>query len=421
VEREGVIRGLESAWKRKDGTTIYIRESAKCVRDENGRVLYYEGTVEDISERIQAEDKVRQKINQLTALRKIDTTIASSTDLQLCLNTILNETKRLLEVDATDILLFDPHMYRLEFAAGLGFYTRNVEKISMRLGESLAGKAALDQKRLEMHRINDKEKNRLSHLKGEKITCYHAVPLIVKGKIKGVLEVYLRKHAQHTPEWGDFLETLAGQAAIAIDNSQMFDGLQQSNFEMTMAYDQVIEGWAQALDLREKETGNHAKRVTEMTVKLASAMGFKDKDLLHIRYGALLHDIGKMGVPDHILLKPGKLTESEWAVVRQHPQYAYNLLNQIPYLQPSLDIPYAHHEKWDGSGYPLGLEGENIPFQARIFAVVDVYDALISDKPYRNKWPKQKALDYIEDQSGKHFDPDVVKVFLREFRSELLR
>jgi HD-GYP domain-containing protein (c-di-GMP phosphodiesterase class II) len=140
----------------------------------------------------------------------------------------------------------------------------------------------------------------------------------------------------------------------------------------------------------------------------------------YIRYGALLHDIGKMGAPDHILLKPSKLTEFEWEVGRQHPQYAYDLLNQISYLRPALDIPYAHHQKWDGSGYPLGLAGEDIPLQARIFALVAVFDALTSDRPYRNTWKKQKALDYIEDQSGKHFDPDVVKIFLREFRFELL-
>jgi len=143
-------------------------------------------------------------------------------------------------------------------------------------------------------------------------------------------------------------------------------------------------------------------------------MGFQEKDLLYIRYGALLHDIGKMGIPDQILLKPGKLTDEEWEKVQQHPVVAFDLLKKISYLRPALDIPYAHHEKWDGSGYPRSLAGEDIPLPARIFAIANVYEALISDRPYRKRWSKRKALEYIKGQSGKHFDPNVVEVFLRE-------
>jgi putative nucleotidyltransferase with HDIG domain len=182
---------------------------------------------------------------------------------------------------------------------------------------------------------------------------------------------------------------------------------------LTHAYDATIEGWSHAMDLRDKETEGHTLRVTDLTLRLARAMGASPAELVHIRRGALLHDIGKMGVPDRILLKPDKLTEEEWEIMRKHPTFALEMLELIHYLKPALNIPYSHHERWDGSGYPRGLAGREIPLEARIFAVVDVWDAVTSDRPYRPAWSKEKALNYIEEQSGKQFDPDVVYVFLR--------
>jgi putative nucleotidyltransferase with HDIG domain len=246
----------------------------------------------------------------------------------------------------------------------------------------------------------------------EGFTCYTAMPLISKGKILGVLEVFEREHQKHDRDWLDFFNALAGQAAIAIDNARLLQGLQRSNTELILAYDATIEGWSRAMDLRDKETEGHTQRVTTLTLKLARAMGIREADVLHIQRGALLHDIGKLGVPDNILLKSGKLTEEEWEIMRQHPTYAFNMLFPIVYLKPALDIPYCHHEKWDGTGYPQGLQGEQIPLAARIFAVADVWDALTSDRPYRNAWPKEQASEYIREQAGKHFDPQAVKAFL---------
>ena len=244
------------------------------------------------------------------------------------------------------------------------------------------------------------------------------MPLIAKGEVKGVLEVFNRTLLPRSPEWLDFLETLAGQAAITIDQTQLFDNLQRANFELITAYDATIEGWARAMDLRDKETENHTRRVTEVTITLAKALGIKDNEILHIRRGALLHDIGKIGVPDNILLKEGKLTEKERDLMRQHPLFAYEMLHPINYLQQSLDIPYCHHEKWDGTGYPRGLKGEQIPLAARIFAVADVWDAVTSERPYRKGWTKQKAIKYIREQSGKHFEPRIVDAFLKMFGNE---
>nr|MBC8509283.1 HD-GYP domain-containing protein [Chloroflexota bacterium] len=184
------------------------------------------------------------------------------------------------------------------------------------------------------------------------------------------------------------------------------------NTEITIAYDTTLEGWSRALEMRDMETDGHSQRVTEMTMQLAQAMGMSKKELAHVRRGALLHDIGKMGVPDSILHKPGPLTDKEWEIMRQHPVYAYNFLSSIGYLRPALDIPYYHHEKWDGTGYPFGLDGEKIPSPARIFAVVDVWDALSSERPYRDAWPKEEIITHIQEQAGKHFDPRVVEAFL---------
>ena len=183
-----------------------------------------------------------------------------------------------------------------------------------------------------------------------------------------------------------------------------------------MAYDETIEGWSHALDLRDRETEGHTQRVTEMTLKLSRAMGVNEEELIHIRRGALLHDIGKMGVPDRILLKPDRLNDEEWEIMLQHPTFAYDMLQHIAYLRPALDIPYCHHEKWDGSGYPHRLSGEEIPLAARIFAVIDVWDALCSDRPYRPGWPREKVLEYIVALKGIHFDPKVVDVFMQLIR-----
>jgi putative two-component system response regulator len=187
--------------------------------------------------------------------------------------------------------------------------------------------------------------------------------------------------------------------------------LEQAHLQLLAAYDATIEGWSRAMDLRDKETEGHTQRVTVLSEKLAKLAGISEEEIIFVRRGALLHDIGKLGVPDSILLKSDKLTGEEWDIMRRHPQYAHDMIYPIEYLRPALDIPFCHHEKWDGSGYPRGLKGEEIPLTARIFAVVDVWDALTSDRPYRPAWDKQKTQNYINEQSGKHFDPYIVELF----------
>jgi putative nucleotidyltransferase with HDIG domain/PAS domain S-box-containing protein len=194
-------------------------------------------------------------------------------------------------------------------------------------------------------------------------------------------------------------------------NSELEDRVRARTWDLAQAYDTTLEGWARALELRDKETEGHSRRVTEVTIKVARAMNITEEDIVHIRRGAILHDIGKMSVPDEILHKPGKLTDEEREIIKGHPETAYTLLSPIPFLKKALEIPYSHHEKWDGSGYPQGLKGEEIPLAARIFAVADVWDALGSDRCYNQAWSREKIISHLAEQSGKHFDPVIVNMF----------
>ena len=395
----------------RDGRVVWLRDRARLQHDADGRPLLWQGFMVDISDKKQSEARIKHQIERLKALRTIDMFIASGADLRLTLQTILRQAVSQLGVDAADILLLNPSMHVLEYYEGLGFRTREIEQTNLRVGESFAGRAALQREIVSVENLSAHDDHPLFVLEG--FVEYRGIPLIAKGEVKGVLEALNRSTLETGAEWTDFFESLAGQAALAIDNASLFDSLQRSNIELSMAYETTLEGWSAALDLRDKETEGHTQRVTELTLKLGGAMGVSEKERVHIRRGALLHDIGKMGIPDRILLKPDVLTGEEWEIMRQHPVYAYNLLSKIDHLRPALDIPYCHHERWDGSGYPRGLKAEAIPLSARIFAVVDVWDALCSDRPYRPAWSREQALDYIKSLSGVHFDPKVIEAFLK--------
>ena len=305
----------------------------------------------DITERKKAEEQTQLQIQRLKALRAIDVAISSSFNLNLTLNILLDQVTTQLNVDATAILLFDSIARGLEYGASRGFRTSAIREAKVRLGEGYAGKAVLERHMIHVSNLAKKGDELpqafLQMIREEGFIEYYCVPLIVKGEAKGVLEIFHRSVLAADHEWMDFLETLAGQAAIAIEDSTLFENLQRSNQELFQAYDATIEGWSHALDLRDRETEGHTLRVTEMSSDLARHFGFADEQLIYVRWGALLHDIGKMGVPDSILLKPDKLTEEEWEIMKRHPTFAFEMLSPISYLKSSIDIPYSHHEKWD--------------------------------------------------------------------------
>lgn len=364
--------------------------------------------------RMQLHEQTRSQFQRLSALHQIDLAITGSLDLGSTLQVLLDQVISQLGVDAACVLVFNPHEQTFEFAASRGFTTDALRYTRLRFGEGYAGRAALDQQTIYIPDLKTRRTDflRSPSLAAEGFITYFAVPLVVKSQTKGVLEVFHRSLLEHDTEWLNFLEALGSQAAIAIENASLFNNLQRSNIEQNLAYNSTLEGWSRALDLRDRETEGHSQRVAEITLRLARAMSVEEADLVHIRRGALLHDIGKLGIPDHILLKPGPLDEEEREIIQKHSAIAFEMLAPIAYLRPALDIPYCHHEKWDGTGYPRGLKGEQIPLAARIFAVVDVWDALISDRPYRKGWTREKARDYLLEQAGAYFDPQAVAAFL---------
>ncbi|MEA2574059.1 MAG: hypothetical protein QOH93_1357 [Chloroflexia bacterium] len=401
----------ERMYRRKDGALVPVEVSTNVIYHAGRHVICI--SVHDMTERKRHEERIQRQLERVAALRSIDTAITASLDLRITLSIILDQVTAQLKVDAADVMLLNSRTQMLEYGSGRGFRTGAIAHSQLRLGEGYAGKAALQRHVFRIDNLSDAgDLARGPLIVGEDFLSYFAVPLLAKGQIKGVLEIFHRASLNPESEWLDFLETLAGQAAIAIDNATMFDDLQQSNLELALAYDVTLEGWSRALDLRDKETEGHTQRVTEMTSRLARFMGVPESELAHIRRGSLLHDIGKLGIPDSVLLKPGPLSDEEWKIMRLHPVYAYQWLSSIEFLRPALDIPYCHHEKWDGTGYPRGLKGEQIPMSARIFAIVDVWDALRSDRPYRPAWSEEKVQEHLRELSGTHFDPEVVAAFL---------
>ena len=365
-------------------------------------------------QRMRLYEKNQKDAKYFASLHSVDLLINASDDLPNLLNTILDYMRELLNIDAAAILLYNSDTLTLEYFAGKGFRSRNIEKSQLKIGEGAAGTAALNQQTVIVNNLRTAgpEYARSDLLKQEEFIAYFGIPLISNNKIIGVLDVFHRSSLNPDSELINFIESFASQAAIAIEKSTLFNNLQHTNFELLQAYDKTIEGWSRAMDLRDHETEGHTQRVSEITVRLAQASGLSEKEIVHIRRGALLHDMGKVGIPDGILLKPGPLTDEEWVIMRKHPQYAFDMLAPVEFLKEALDIPYCHHEKWDGSGYPRGLKGEEIPISARLFAIIDVWDALSSDRPYRKAWSKEKVTAHIMSLSGTHFEPKIVELFL---------
>ena len=403
---------IELSSLRKDGKEFPVELSISAMKiKERWHAI---GIIKDITDRKRSEERISMQLQRLSTLREIDKVITSTLDRHVSLDMFLEKALTQLKVDAADVLLFDQQMQELEYIAARGFHKFVPQHQHIRLGEGVVGRIATERRiRCIPNLVEVKEEwTRKELITDDSFTAYCGIPLIAKGQLKGVFEVFHHAPFSDDPEWMNYLETLAGQAAIAIDNTTLFEDLQRSNADIIQAYDDTIEGWSRALDMRDKETEGHCRRVTDMTVMVARAMNIPKEHLIHIRRGALLHDIGKVGIPDNILQKPGPLTEEEWVIMRKHPVNAYELLSPVAYLRPAMDIPYCHHEKWDGTGYPRGLKGEQIPIAARIFAVVDIFEALYSIRVYKPAWPKERVLSHIRSLAGTHLDPKVVDVFL---------
>lgn len=379
--------------------------------DDERLMMTIAGQMANAIERFRLFQAESNRRREAETLIEAISALSTSLELERVLEIILDSLEKVVPFDSASIFLLEGDHLRIMLARGLPNADEIISQTfpaddplfseTLRNGHLLILEDASQDPRF-------RQWGGTSYVRG-----WMAVPLIARGEVIGYITLDSRKPAAYSKEQAKLARAFVNQAAIAIQNARLFEGIQKSLRELNEAYETTIEGWSRALDLRDRETEGHTLRVTALTLKLAEAMGFSEEERVHIRRGALLHDMGKLAVPDRILLKPDRLTDDEWEVMRLHPLYAYDMLAPIEYLRPALDIPYAHHERWDGSGYPRGLKGEEIPLVARIFAVVDVWDALTSNRPYRPAWNQQATLEYIKKNAGTLFDPQVVEIFLK--------
>jgi len=366
--------------------------------------------------RAQHYRELRKALHRLDSLRQIDMAILSQGVSAGAMETLARKTREHMRADAVAVWIYWPGDGLLRLVAAQGFAYPLAPGTPCRIGQGMPGYIAENG----MPEILDNgislywlTQNASETESSETFSAYVGFPLQTNGALQGVLEIYWREPHRLSQEETQFLEVLCQQGAIALEKARILRELNLVNQQLEQAYDQTLEGLIYLLELRDDETEGHSRRVAEFTLRIAREMGFDEEQLTHLWRGALLHDIGKVGIPDAILLKKGPLDAEEWAVMKRHPLMAYEMLSKIPFLRPALDIPHCHHERWDGSGYPRGLKGKQIPLAARIFAVVDVWDALLSARPYRPPWEREQVRDYIREQAGKLFDPEVVEVFLR--------
>jgi PAS domain S-box-containing protein len=371
----------------------------------------------DATERKIAEQKLLQQMEFQVALREIQHVISGTIDMTVSLNLLVTRTRHLLKVDAVAILLANPLQHTLEYKFGSGFSSYQMPNVPIRFGQYYAGKIAINQKSIRATDASQME--HIDELTRESFVMYMGLPLISKGKLVGVMEVFHRTACERDENWMTHLETLAGQAALAIENAQTMEKLQRAILDASHSYDVVLENIAHAVDARKDRQAQHTQSVLKLTLQLAQAVNYPNSQIADLRRGVLLHDIGNLCVPDAILFKTEPLTADEYQAIYQHPRIAYEMFANVTFLRHALDVAYCHHEKWDGSGYPRGLMKQTIPLSARMCALADVWDALTSDRPYRPAWKKEEAIRYIQEQSGKHFDPTLVPAFLAIVRNSL--
>ena len=319
-----------------------------------------------------------------------------------------------VQADGITALSYHQPSQRFDLLSTYRLDARTIAKLRMYFETGLAGKAAKERKPIwiEDMQAADSAFRPMSPLAEEGFRSYLNLPLIGHNDFLGVLEVVWRTPQDMQSCNVDFLERMAEQISFTMERTSIVKDLRYRNKELALAYNAMIEGLSRALELRDLETEGHTRRVSILMMRFVEHMQIPSDQWDAIRQGALLHDIGKLGIPDAILLKPGSLTQQERKVMQQHAVYGYNILAPIINLRQTLDIALYHHERWDGSGYPYGLKGGQIPLVARLFAVVDVFDALTSDRPYRSAWSHLQAIEYLKEQEGQQFDPQVVELFL---------
>jgi PAS domain S-box-containing protein len=401
--------------RKKNGDLYWESASISPIIDDRGRVTHYVAVKEDITQRVNADlelaalnERATKRLEYLQAAHRIELSIRKATELSELIPVILSEFGQALDMDATTLWT------RPDAMAEYGVVSHQ-QRPDFEIVDCVG-----DYRRRMVNEAGIKLRPRFVHgddcqvlsLSGQ-VQGYGILPLVAHGQVVAILEFQAARLITPDDEWWNCLEMIGTVCALALHNAKLFDEVRGARDEVVGAYDATLEGWSRALDLRDRETEGHSQRVTAASVALARRLGMSDEAVIHIRRGALLHDVGKLGVPDRILGKAGPLDPAEWQIMKMHPVYAYDWLSRIPFLEPALDIPRDHHEHWDGHGYPRGLKGNEIPLAARLFTIIDVWDALTHDRPYRSAWPQEKARAYLLDEAGKLVDARLLGIFLQ--------
>lgn len=399
VQADGRVIGLLALLS--DQTDYFSTSTIAWIQALTDTLSYSVIQVENQTRKIQAE----YSINRI---------LQSSLNFRETFKAISDVLSELVEADACIVLKYNPASRQFDLLATQGLDARALAKIHLYIENGLTRQVVGKRRSIQVENmtLSEDNENHINLFSQEGFQAHITIPLINQRDLLGVLEVFWRE-TQYADTWKlEALQMIGEAITFAMEHTTVMEDLKRRNDELTTTYTATIEGLSRALELRDLETEGHTRRVSALTVRLAGHMQIPPDQCASIQQGALLHDMGKLGIPDAILLKPGSLTPQEWKVMQQHPLYAYNILAPIISLRQALDIPLYHHERWDGSGYPYGLKGEQIPLSARLFAVVDVYDALTSDRPYRSAWPRSQAVEYLREQAGQQFDPQVVAHFL---------
>ena len=399
VLKDGRVIGLLALVS--DQTDYFSATTIAWIQALTGILSYSVLQTENQTKKIQAEFSINRILQ-------------SSLNLRDTLQAIFEILSELVEIDGAIILKYNAASQQFDLLSSHGLNGRALAKVHLYIESGLTKRVVRERSFVEVEDLLDAgpTENYINLLSQEGFHAHTTTPLINHRDLLGVLEIFWHE-TQHVDAWKlEILQMVGESITFAMEHSIVVEDLKRRNNEFSSTYTATIAGLSRALELRDLETEGHTRRVSALTLRLAEHMQIPPDQRASIQQGALLHDIGKLGIPDAILLKPGSLTPQEWKVMQQHPLYAYNILAPIINLRQALDIPLYHHEHWDGSGYPYGLKGEQIPLSARLFAVVDVYDALTSDRPYRSAWTRSQAIEYLQEQVGQLFDPQVVAYFL---------
>ncbi len=380
----------------------------------------------DITKQKKAEERIEKQLKLISSLRQLDISIINMRDENYTENFIIQKMKEIIEADQICLSLYDPKTKTLNCSCSEGFHNNAIINRKIKIDEK-------DESRQTMFLTGAVNKNTAITISDwndpslspmtwdffpdEEFTSYAFIPIKSKLELFGAIEVFYKEKTFFDEYWTIATSLFSELISSTLSNQKLIKKLKETNEKVTSAYDKTITEWARTLETRDNYSSGHTEHIAQIAENLGRRAGFSTEQIKFIRWGALLHDLGKTGIPEDILNKPEKLSDEEWILVKKQPEYARQMLQNIDYLNPSISIPFCNHEWYNGEGYPNGLKENEIPLAAQLFSVIDVWDALANDRPYRKAWNKDKIIDYLQEMKGKQFSPVAIDLFISEYKN----